>query len=277
MGIPRKRPWDPRLPAAPLEKRVGRFTLFCYAPLIDPASFLEALGNAPVIEGKGRGGIKIVEAGGMKLVARKYVHGGLFRSLTRDVFVRKGRAVSEAEIMAFLRGKGVPVVQPFCAVVERRPVFKRMHLVTILQEDTVSLLEYLRGSTEKQRMRVARKLAQLLWLLQQAGVFHPDLHLGNVLVTPDKALVFLDFDRARRKTVKGGDMKAMFSRLGRFVNKMERKGSLSIGSREKALFLRAYARFSGTDLTQEMEAWQRRSTIFHRMGWLVESLLFGRG
>jgi len=202
----RKRPLDPRFPAAPLEKRIGRFSLFCYAPLSDPPSFMQALGNAPVIQGKGRGGIKIVEAGGMKLVARKYVHGGLFRSFTRDVFVGEGRAVCEAEIMAFLRGKGVPVVQPFCAVIERRPLFKRLHLVTILQEDTVNLLEYLDGSTEKQRMRIARKLAQLLWLLQQAGVFHPDLHLGNVLVTPDKTLVFVDFDRARRKTVKRGDM-----------------------------------------------------------------------
>jgi hypothetical protein len=259
------------------ENHVGRFTLFPYSSLVDPVSLLRALSAAEVIEGKGRGGIKIIELGGLRLVARRYLHGGLFRVFTRDLFLEQGRATSEAEIMAYLREKGFPVVAPFCAVVEKLFVVKRLHLVTILQANTVSLLEYLQEASGKQRMRAASKLAEYLWLLQRAGVYHPDLHLGNVLVTPDEDLVFLDFDRARRKTVNGGDMKSMFSRLGRFVSKMERQGLLTIDTKEKAMFLRTYARFSGSDLTAEMEGSARRTAIFRRLGWLTESLLYGRG
>ncbi len=259
------------------ERHVGRFTLFFYSALLDPASFMRALSEAEVIQGKGRGGIRLIEIGGLRLVARKYLHGGLFRMLTRDLFLEQGRATSEAEIMAYLRERGFPVVAPFCAVVEKLFVAKRLHLVTILQANTVSLLEYLRQATGKQRMRLASKLAERLWLLQRAGVCHPDLHLGNVLVTPDQDLVFLDFDRARRKTVIDSDMKSMFSRLERFVSKMERQGRLTIGRKEKALFLRTYARLSGTDLTAEMERSERRTAILHRLGWITESLLYGRG
>jgi len=263
--------------AAP-ETRSGRFSFIPYSPLFEPASFLKALSSGELVEGKGRGGVRIVEACGSKLVVRKYFHGGLFRALTRDLFVSRGRVVSEGEIMAYLRERGFPVAKPFCAVVEVRIGAKRLYLATVLEENAVNLLEYLEGcSGERQRMRLAWKLARLMWLLQQSGVYHPDFHLRNVLVTKDKELVLLDFDRARRQTVGTRDMKSMFARLGRFVAKMERQGRLKVGGREKAMFLRAYARLSGCDLTAEMARSARRSAVFHRIGWLAESLLYGRG
>lgn len=266
------------LTMAASETRTGRFTLISFSPLFEPASFLRALSSGQVMEGKGRGGVKIVEACGSRLVVRKYLHGGLFRALTRDLFISRRRAVSEGEIMAYLREGGFPVAAPFCAVVEGHIVAKRLYLATILEENTVNLLEYLERCTgEKRRMRLAWKLARLMWLLQQSGVYHPDFQLRNVLVTPEEELVLLDFDRARKKTVGRRDMKSMFSRLGRFVSKMERQGRLTAGSREKAMFLRAYARFSGCDLTAEMARSARRSALFNRLGWLAESLLYGKG
>jgi tRNA A-37 threonylcarbamoyl transferase component Bud32 len=260
------------------ETHAGRLTFISYSPLFEPHAFLKALPSGEVIEGEGRGGVRIVEACGARLVVRKYLHGGLFRALTRDLFMSRARAVSEGEIIAYLRERGFPVVAPFCAVVEGHIGAKRLYLATILEENTVSLLEYLECYTgERQRIRLARKLAHLMWLLQQSGVYHPDFHLRNVLVTPEEELVLLDFDRARRKTVGTGDMKSMFGRLGRFVSKMERQGRLKVGGREKAMFLRAYARFSGCDLSVEMARSAKRSAISHRLGWLAESLLYGRG
>ena len=215
---------------------------------------LPALGKAGVVEDRGRGGIRIFEAGGQRLVSRKYMHGGLFRALTRDLFLWQSRATSEGSIMARLREKGFPVAAPFCAIVERLFFVKRLHLVTYLQEDTVELLDHLRRLTRKERLRCVRKLAELLWGLKQADVYHPDFHLRNVLVAPGTKLVFLDFDRARMRPVSDRDMKAMFLRIGRFVDKQVRQGQFDTNDEEKTLFLRAYARLSGRDLTPEMRA-----------------------
>jgi tRNA A-37 threonylcarbamoyl transferase component Bud32 len=261
----------------PVEKHLGRFTIFYYSAFLEPAALLGALSRTAVVEGKGRGGIKIVEAGGLKLVSRKYVHGGPFRAFTRDLFLWRNRATSEAEIMGRLQDKGFPVVAPFCAVVERLFPVKRLHLVTYLEEGAVELLDYFQRATRKERLRCVRTLAELLWLMKQADVYHPDFHLRNVLVAPGNRLVLLDFDRARNRPVADKDMKSMFRRMERFADKMVRQGRLDIGDEEKALFLRAYARLSGADFTEEMRASSRRSSYLNRLGWFVESLLYRRG
>jgi tRNA A-37 threonylcarbamoyl transferase component Bud32 len=262
---------------APLEKRTGRFTIFYYSSLLEPEALLRALSRGRMVEGRGRGGIKIIEAGGLKLVSRKYVHGGLFRAFTRDLFLWQNRATSEAEIMAHLGEKGFPVVVPFCAIVERLFLVKRLYLVTYLQEGAVELLEYFQRSTRKERLRCVRRLAELLWLLKQADVYHPDFHLRNVLVVPGNRLAFLDFDRARKRPVNDRDMNAMFRRMGRFADKMVRQGLLDTNDEEKTLFLRTYARLSGRDFTEEMRAAARRTSYLNRLGWFIEWLLFRRG
>jgi tRNA A-37 threonylcarbamoyl transferase component Bud32 len=195
---------------------------------------------------------------------------------TADRFWSGRRAIAEGEIIEYLRTVGFPVVRPSCVVIEKRAVTCRLHLITFLEEGAVDLLQQLRASSPRQRRRIARGLGEAFWLLERAGVFHPDLHLRNVMTTPDNRLVFLDFDRARRKQIGHKDALWMFRRLGRFVDKMERRGDLSITGVEKALFLRTYARLSGYDPTGEMARSARRDRLRYRVGWLVESLLYGK-
>ena len=90
-----------------VQKTIGKFTITYYSSVLDPAAFLHSLGEAPVIPGEGRGGIKIVEADGQKLVARKYTHGGLFRAFTGDLFLDRRRAFAEAGIMSLLAGSRI--------------------------------------------------------------------------------------------------------------------------------------------------------------------------
>lgn len=260
----------------PVEKRFGRFSIFYYSSFLDPRALLDALSRAEPVEGKGRGGIKVAEVAGLKLVARKYVHGGLFRALTRDLFLSGDRAVSEAETLNHLRTRGLPAVAPFCVIVEHLFLTRRLHLVTHLEEGAVELLDHLAACTRRERLRYVRGLAELLWLMKQAGVYHPDFHLRNVLLVPGGRLVFLDFDRARVGPVSDADMKATFRRLERFADKMTVEGKLKTGNEEKVLFLRAYARLSGVDFAREMQAAARRTSCLNRLGWFFESLLYGR-
>jgi len=97
-----------------------------------------------------------------------------------------GRATSEAEIMRYLKERGFPVAAPFAAVIEKVFVLRRFYLITVFEEDAVGLLEYLQTCKKREKMRAIVRLAELLWGLQQAGVYHRDLHLRNVLVTREK-------------------------------------------------------------------------------------------
>ena len=148
--------------------------------------------------------------------------------------------------MAYLRQKSFPAVLPYCAIVERLFLVKRLHLVTYLEEGAVELLDRLRQSSRRERLRWVRRLARMMWLMKEAGVFHPDFHLRNVLVVPGGRLVFLDFDRAKKKCVSDKDMRSMFLRLERFADKMVRQGRLDGDGEEKFFFLKAYGRLSGS-------------------------------
>jgi 3-deoxy-D-manno-octulosonic acid kinase len=258
----------------PVEKTLGNFTIIYYSFVLESAAFLRVLADAPLVSGKGRSGIKMLEAEGQRLVARKYTHGGLFRKFTGDLFFARQRATAEAEILSYLRNTGFPVVMPFCVVIEERGLAKRLHLVTVFEDGAVDLLGYLRSASRRQRLRIAMRLAAALWRLERAGVFHPDLHLNNVLVTAEEKLLFLDFDRARRKAISRHDTESMFRRLGRFVDKMERQRRFSATRLEKALFLRTYARLSGVDLAKSLADSATRVALRHRIGWFIESLLY---
>ncbi|OPY75557.1 MAG: 3-deoxy-D-manno-octulosonic acid kinase [Syntrophorhabdus sp. PtaU1.Bin050] len=260
---------------AVIKKQWGRFTLFYYSSFVDPASLVRWLSDSQIVAGKGRGGIRLIETEGPRLAVRKYLHGGLFRALTRDLFLNQGRVTAEAEVLVYLRDKGFPVVAPFAGIVEKLPFFRKLYLVTVFEEDVISFLEYLQQSGRRQKLRIVQKLARLMWQLEKEGVYHPDLHLRNVLVTKENELILLDFDRARRKTINPGDMRRMFRRLGRFTEKMERRGQLTVGRMEKALFLRTYARLSGVDMARTMEAEEKTRGYLHRAGWFMESVLYG--
>ena len=260
----------------PLKERFGRFTLFFYSSPIPAPTLIETISRAEVTADKGRGGIRIFEAGGARLVSRKYVHGGLFRAFTRDLFLSRGRATREADIMAYLQEKSFPTVVPYCAIVERLFLVKRLHLVTYLEEGAVELLDQLRQSSRRERLRWVRRLALIMWLMKEAGVFHPDFHLRNVLVVPGGRLVFLDFDRARKRSVSDRDMRTMFLRLERFADKMVRQGRLDGDEEEKLFFLRTYGRLSGVDFIDAMREGARRASFSNRLGWFVESLLYRR-
>ena len=107
--------------------------------------------------------------------------------LTGPFFLKRGgRPLKRKSCSIF--GKGAsPAAAPFAAVIEKLFIFKRLYLITLFEEDAAALLDYLQTCKERERMRVAVGLAELLWGLHQAGVYHRDLHLRNVLVTANTA------------------------------------------------------------------------------------------
>jgi 3-deoxy-D-manno-octulosonic acid kinase len=245
-------------------------------PIPDPSVLIHKFLNADTLENKGRNGIKILDINGRLIACRKYIHGGLFRAITGQIFFSARRAADELEIMLYLSKEGFPVVDPYCVIIEKHPLTKALYILTLFEENSADLSEFLTASTCKKRLKIIKMLAQLMWHMEMLGVYHPDLHLNNVLVTDKDRLKFLDFDRAYKKLLTGEDMERMFWRLNRYVDKMERQGKLRVDIKEKVFFLRTYRKCSGFDLGKVMKNKVNQKGCLSKIGWFLESLLYGK-
>jgi tRNA A-37 threonylcarbamoyl transferase component Bud32 len=260
----------------PLEKKAGRFHVFFYSTPVEIEGLQRAFAQAQLKSGEGRAGIRIAKIDNTTIAIRKYVHGGLLRGVTRDLFFIKRRVLREASILHHLLASGFPTVAPFCALIEKRLFFARLYLATVFVENKGNLLEYLKKANHKQRLRAAKSLASLFWRMEQTGVYHPDFHLRNVLVKSDGGLLFLDFDRAYITVISEQHTETVFRRLDRFVEKMRNQNQLDIEVMAKAVFLRTYERLSGREMLQRMQSGAAGQNLRRKLGWRIGSLLYGQ-
>jgi len=242
----------------------------------EPSVTINLLSEARVLQNKGRGGIKVFEINGRLIVCRKYIHGGILRALTNDIFFRDKRAIKEFEILFYLNSKGFPAVEPCCVMSENHLMAKKLYILTVFEENASDLIQVLKTCGQRERYWMAKEFAGLMWKMESLGVYHPDMHLSNVIVTPEGKLKFLDFDKACRKLVVAEDTERMLWRLDRYVEKMEKQGKLKIDVKEKLLFLRTYRKLSGFDIAAKMSSKKERKNFLSRVGWFFESLLYGK-
>lgn len=259
----------------PIETKSGPYTVYSPHGSVDVPALLRAVDEGEATPGKGRRGIILFHFQGRKLALRWYSHGGLFRAVTGELFWGAGRMIEEMETTLYLREQGFRVVEPFCALSLGKGPFKKLAFVTVLEEGAIEFLDALEDARGKERARLSRDLAAAMAQLARLGVYHPDLHLRNVLVRPDGTLAFLDFDRAKRKNITRRDVEAMFWRLYRYVDKMARNGQNVVSMRDMLVFVTVYRKLSGLDLLTAMRRKARLKKGLHRLGWLVESFLYG--
>lgn len=254
--------------------RFGDFTLYLIGNNINAETLLDRFMRTRSTHAKGRGGLKLLTIDTDIFACRKYLHGGLVRALTQDLFFTANRAFRELGVMLYLKEKGFPVVEPVGILIGEDFPFKKPHIITRFEEHIHDLLEFMKISGYKQRLRAVRDLADSFRDLQDLGVYHPDLHLRNVLVREDGALVFLDFDKARRQTVSEKDVERMMWRLHRFVQKWEHRGYLTVTPLERQFFLRRYSRRSAYNLEDRMAKKAKTKSALARVGWFIEALLY---
>jgi hypothetical protein len=260
----------------PKTRKLGNLTIHYYGRPVEPEQLIGALREAQAVDHLGRGGIKIASVDGKRLASRKYLHGGLLRLITQDRFFSGKRCEAEAETLNYLRGKDFPVVTPFATMVEKRFVVYRLHILTVFEEGSVNLLDYLKAAGHRDRMAILGGFVHLFCRLQNQGIYHPDLHIANVLVASTGKLLFLDFDRAERRTLSKRDKESMLWRLWRHIIKMERLGQLTLDAKEKSHLLNTYTRVSGIDAEMVVGRKARKGSRVHRVGSVVESILYRR-
>jgi 3-deoxy-D-manno-octulosonic acid kinase len=147
--------------------------------------------------GGGRGGtLRVVTEQGAVIV-RRFRRGGAVRWLGDRYFGFRPRPVREFFVLLRARRRGLPVPEPVAALVNRRGVGYRGMLVMREIGDATPLSALVDRGVD---FDLALGLADSLRELHEAGLDHPDLNLGNMLLRArsyGSRLAFVDLDRAR--------------------------------------------------------------------------------
>jgi 3-deoxy-D-manno-octulosonic acid kinase len=216
---------------------------------------------------------------GERMVLRHYSHGGLLRFMSKDLYLFGSRSFQELALTEEIRSMGIPTVQPIGAIQRRvPPFFYQAYLLTQEIPDAKDGIQYLREirpRSDAQNLSIKRKLIRDAGLLirrfHEAGFFHGDLQLRNLLIADDH-LFLIDFDRAyRRRRLSRRERLENLLRLNRSVDKWSGHG-LPITLRDRWRFFLAYAGHDA-DLRHAMRKALRAYSIrsfLHRWSWKLQ-------
>lgn len=156
----------------------------------------------------GRGEISPLKIQGNEFVLRKYLRGGFVSKLVKRRFfmpvwktLEQSRPVQEVSVLADLKALGLPVASPvglfirFCWM----RFFYEAYLLMEKIPDAANLLEIAvaQETKDEELSRLCFEAGRVARRILDAGIFHSDLHLGNVLVSSGNIFI-IDFDKATR-------------------------------------------------------------------------------
>lgn len=183
-------------------KKIGPYRFSCSDKLkgVTPEKIITLI-DSPLeairsqLGGRARIGVGVIDGVG-RVVVKHYTRGGVFGRLISNRYFKWGktRAESEAEILTTVADLGVNVPLPL-ATIYRGSIFYRAWLVTNMIEGAQTLAE-LSIVDEDRTARLTVELIRQISILVSAGIWHVDLHPGNVLVDADDKIYIIDFDKS---------------------------------------------------------------------------------
>jgi 3-deoxy-D-manno-octulosonic acid kinase len=221
---------------------------------------------------------------GKRMVLRQYSHGGLLRAITGNLYFFGARSFRELALTEEIRSCGIPTT-PTLGAIHHRVFFPfyQAYFLSLEVPLAVDLTQYFDQigahpcpETISTKRKTIRSVGHLIRQFHQAGFFHGDLQLKNILVAGDQ-LLLIDFDRSYRKSAlsRRERMKNLL-RLNRSAEKWRRLG-LPITRTDRWRFFLTYA---GNDkriretMAKTLRSYPLR-LLFYRLGWAVEKLLRG--
>lgn len=218
---------------------------------------------------------------GKRIVIRHYLHGGLFRTLTRDLYLFGWRSFQELALTMRIRGCGISTIEPIGAIHWTLRPFYKAHLLSLEISGAKDLIQYFQEigpHPSRQRLlhkrRTIRSAGLLVHQFHEAGFFHGDLQLKNILVSGEQ-LFLIDFDHSYQKEVlTANERKKNLLRLNRSAEKWKRLG-LSITRTDRFRFLRAYTEKNEEirkAMTKALQTYSFRH-LFYRWSWAVQRVL----
>ncbi len=207
-------------------------------------------GRAPVY-------VATLPLSGVRVVVRHAWHGGLLAPLTGDRFLRPSRAPVEMLRSAALRAAGIPTT-PVLGFVRYHagPGLIRVDVVSQYVADTADLGMVLAGlAPDMECAQALDATRQLLRLLAQHGVTHPDLNVKNILLRPTRAhgqvgplealVIDVDVVHWDRTRTQQNTMERNLTRLTRSMRKWRRHFGCDLAD----LRIQQFAEAARADLT----------------------------
>ncbi len=222
-------------------------------------------------------------------VVRDYWHGGLFGKILRDIFWDSLRPLRELSICEAAGKSGIKTSEVI-AIVKNRilgPIFK-CRLVSKEITNAIDLMELLLNPEKNKlvvrKRQIINKVAKAVKEMHDAGIYHADLHLKNILVQSapgGKDIVYIiDLDKSRQyEEISLHKRMRNIMRLDRSVEKMIRnnkdvfcqRSSFPISKTDKLRFLKEYLKTdnkSEKPLRYYLQSYKTSHNL-HRLWWSV--------
>jgi tRNA A-37 threonylcarbamoyl transferase component Bud32 len=208
---------------------------------------------------------------GPSLILKQVLHGGLYGRLNRDRFRGPGRLFRELEVTVQARERGVPLPElGFLAWTRDRPC--RLYLASVRVPASRSLADWIcRDGRDPGRRPALRAAARAVREMHDAGMWHGDLNLRNLLVAetdgPPEGFVIDVFGSRLHPRL---DERRRAENLARLLRSVLKDDAVAVHAtaRDRARFLRDYG--GGDERFRERCGRVRRELAwlpFHRVGW----------
>ncbi len=251
-----------------LEQLVQRLGLASFPAAPRPA----ADGPGPA---GGRSSTRRVELGDdRRLVVKIYRRGGLLGRIRGDSYSGISRQLQEIRVCEAARSAGIRVPLIQCLWMQQSgPLRHRLAAATMEIPGARDLFSAYKGCRHdpEQCLLLLAATADEVRKLHDAGIRHPDLNLGNILVTCTNGtpeIHLIDFDRATLigRPLNTGERYSALSRMYRSLAKLSRPKPPPLSNEEQEHFLSRYwndASGSHTALRRRC----RRELALHRLWW----------
>lgn len=203
--------------------------------------------DAPV----GRIPLEILAKDDEQYLKRWHVHGGVFGPFLGSLFLGASRPFRELRAAVYAVASGLATVEPLgiCVWRVRGPIY-RTALMTRRAYGSTNVPEHIsrRGQLDAAyRHRLIERMATAVRRMHDAGLFHADLNLMNILVrqepgssTDEPEILIIDWDKALVRPRIGVIRRVRnLLRLSRSADKFARLG-IPITLSDKLRFLRIY-------------------------------------
>ena len=219
---------------------------------------------------------------GKRMVLRQYSHGGLLRTITGNLYFFGARSFRELALTEEIRSCGISTISPIGAIHHRIFfLFYKAYFLSLEVPTAIDLIQYfqeMRTRPTRENLLSKRKTIRSVGLLirqfHQAGFFHGDLQLKNILIAGDQ-LLLIDFDRSYRKqSLSLQEKMRNLLRLNRSVEKWIQQG-LPLTQTDR---WRSFLAYAGDDrkireaMRKALQTYSLR-LVFYRLGWTVEKIV----